>query len=525
MNSEDYDFDYEMPLSGDSDPPEEHTEGEGSDEGDGDVNSQHGDEKHDSLTNSRNGGEIAKSPATPRVTNNASALSAGTGYPNLSITSPADSARGSPSEWQDEDNVRPTSHGKGSSRTSWPTNRRSSNQTDATPRFQNTTRLNSFDIPEDGSEEEEDERPPVPYEIERSNSIVRQQPADERSLSSFISNNNRSSSANNGSTVSFHISAGDASVSSQSQVTQSYAGASTSLTPSSHLGSTSYVRKTPEMARHAMYKVAMDGAIQPIPFSPENSKVSIASTMFSQSNTHSPVNRKKGFTSSFNQDQDDNPLGGGSNHSGNTDAERYPPEGSKDGDLGSVDDENDTDINVKCFGIFCPHWISVILRAPPSLNRMAHCVVSMIPCFWCCGKSTTGRSTDREVLTRLNILCLFMAFAQLCAAIWLGTVLLVLDDEPRPFVGFAPHFWNLNGAAFSVGILGFILIVTCLCTIRVIKEVDLVGAIRYLWVVLWLVPFEIFFNISLYDYHRVTAVWISHWYDENFFFGLGPSLP
>jgi hypothetical protein len=49
-------------------------------------------------------------------------------------------------------------------------------------------------------------------------------------------------------------------------------------------------------------------------------------------------------------------------------------------------------------------------------------------------------------------------------------------------------------------------------TIKVIQRVDLVRAIRYLWVLLWIVPFEIFFNISLFDYHRVTLVWIKHWY-------------
>jgi hypothetical protein len=119
------------------------------------------------------------------------------------------------------------------------------------------------------------------------------------------------------------------------------------------------------------------------------------------------------------------------------------------------------------------------------------------------------------VLTRLNVLCIFITFVQFVAACWLGALLLIVDDAKGFREGFEPHFWNLNGAAWSVGILAFVLIVTCLCTIRVIKEVDLVGAIRYLWLVLWLLPFESFFTISLFDAHQVTEVWVRHWYVQK----------
>lgn len=159
-----------------------------------------------------------------------------------------------------------------------------------------------------------------------------------------------------------------------------------------------------------------------------------------------------------------------------------------------------------------PLWLSRLLRKPPSLSRIAAFIVRTAPCFWFCGNRVQGSSTDRAVLTRLNILCAFFCFFQVGASMYLATILLIVDDQRGVLIGFAPNFWNLNGAGLSVGVLGFSLMFTCFFTIKVIQRVDLVKAIRYLWVLLWIVPFEIFFNISLFDYHRVTEVWIKHWY-------------
>lgn len=158
-----------------------------------------------------------------------------------------------------------------------------------------------------------------------------------------------------------------------------------------------------------------------------------------------------------------------------------------------------------------PLWLSKLLRKPPSLSRISAFIVRTAPCFWFCGNRVQGSSTDRAVLTRLNILCAFFCFFQIVASLWLATLLLIVDDQKGALVGFAPHFWNLNGAGLSVGMLASALMLTCFLTIKVIQRVDLVKAIRYLWVLLWIVPFEIFFNISLFDYHRVTLVWIKHW--------------
>ena len=71
-----------------------------------------------------------------------------------------------------------------------------------------------------------------------------------------------------------------------------------------------------------------------------------------------------------------------------------------------------------------------------------------------------------------------------------------------------------QGASLAIGGLAFVIIITCYFTMRVIRVVDLVGAIRYLWVILWILPFEFFFNISLfvsfgrsYQLSLIRAIW------------------
>ena len=181
-----------------------------------------------------------------------------------------------------------------------------------------------------------------------------------------------------------------------------------------------------------------------------------------------------------------------------------------------TDDSDDLFDPITCCGFACPFLCTSLVKGAPNLNQVSRFLVNVLPCFWFCSRTALGATSDRAVLARLNILCLFMAFVQLAMSMWLTFTLLILDDGAGLFRGFAPHFWNCNGATFSIGILAFFLMLTCSFTIRVIKEVDFVRAIRCLWIVLWILPFEIFFNISLYDYYNVTEVWIRHWWlDDN----------
>lgn len=108
-------------------------------------------------------------------------------------------------------------------------------------------------------------------------------------------------------------------------------------------------------------------------------------------------------------------------------------------------------------------------------------------------------------------LCLIFAIIQIIVVSLLVISLIFLDDAPGILDEYDPHFWNLNGPAFGIIVVAIILVFVCFCTVRILREVDLVGAIRYLWAMLWLVPFEVFLNISLFDYFNVTAVWVRHW--------------
>ena len=171
---------------------------------------------------------------------------------------------------------------------------------------------------------------------------------------------------------------------------------------------------------------------------------------------------------------------------GNTYSEPYPPGRDDDeaGDASSVELDASYEPIVLC-GMKLPIWLSRILHEPPSTARLSVLVVRFAPCFWCCGDSVQATSTDRAVLTRLITLCVICSTLQMTGSVWLLAELLILDDEKGLLTGFAPNFWNMNGAALTSGVLGMVIIVSCFFTIRVIRVVDLVGAIRYLWVLLW----------------------------------------
>lgn len=386
--------------------------------------------------------------------------------------------------------------------TPW-SNRRSSHETEATtPRFQNVSSGGrwasmSEEAPMGGG------LPTIPFADRSERSLGKSQ----NGLGDFLAKNNNSSS------VKFSMDQ-DGNNSLPSLPLHAVFGPST---PTSNAAS-SYSRRTPDPTRRSAQQIGMDGAIKELPLSPnttdddEEEESTMHSTAVSPSRHHSPkkLRSESHRESSLSRETQ---LMHASMYSVTSHAtEHYPTDRTRDHDGESTDDEDNMFMPIICCGCFVlPMWLSTPIRASPSLERISRCVVNVLPCFWCLPKATQGRSTDRTVLIRLTVLCLIMTFVQVAMSMWLVAVLLIMDDQAGALRGFAPHFWNCNGAAFSIGILAFFLIITCSCTIRVMQEVDLVGAIRYLWVIFWIVPFEIFFNISLYDYHNVTKIWIRHW--------------
>uniref|UniRef100_A0A7S2EB04 Uncharacterized protein n=2 Tax=Ditylum brightwellii TaxID=49249 RepID=A0A7S2EB04_9STRA len=145
-----------------------------------------------------------------------------------------------------------------------------------------------------------------------------------------------------------------------------------------------------------------------------------------------------------------------------------------------------------------------------SWQRMSSIVVRNAPCFWCCAHPLETSATDRAVLTRLNILCAFFAAVQVGVGLFL--ILIRFQSNSGFEETWEPYFWNVLGNLYFLAFVGLIIFITMMLTLRVIKEVNLLGAVRYMWTLYWLLPVDIFLVTALIDYHGVTWVWINHWW-------------
>lgn len=144
-------------------------------------------------------------------------------------------------------------------------------------------------------------------------------------------------------------------------------------------------------------------------------------------------------------------------------------------------------------------------------------IVKLIPyicCFWCCRSRNEFRGTsypDRFILSRLNVLSFFFSAVQLAASVWLLFVMFVegllrnrVEDYEDQF-----NLWNNNAITVLIACITMTLLGTCFWTIRIAKDVDLVGALRFLWLLLWILPIVAFLNITAFDFYDVTSIWIS----------------
>jgi hypothetical protein len=111
--------------------------------------------------------------------------------------------------------------------------------------------------------------------------------------------------------------------------------------------------------------------------------------------------------------------------------------------------------------------------------------------------------TYRAVLFRLNILCGIMAIVQIAVSLWFYILLygrrivdrtlptisaLEVENEEANRFEVITNVWNLNGAILLLGIAAILIFATVVSTVRAIQNVDLYGAIRYLWLILWVIP-------------------------------------
>ena len=149
----------------------------------------------------------------------------------------------------------------------------------------------------------------------------------------------------------------------------------------------------------------------------------------------------------------------------------------------------------------------------PTLHQIAVCVAMRVyaPCIWIwygmswmvgCPKPSVlsvRRPTDRAILARLNILVGVLALFQIAAA--LGFLILIaapnLADRTIPTQTesesqaqqtrsrSSSSIWNVTLNLYLIGVEAFVLVVAAALTVRVVRNVNLVGAIRYLWVLLY----------------------------------------
>lgn len=86
----------------------------------------------------------------------------------------------------------------------------------------------------------------------------------------------------------------------------------------------------------------------------------------------------------------------------------------------------------------------------------------------------------------------------------------VPDDGEDQVPMLTMTLWSLETFVYFLSIFGVILLIACLVAQKAIRNVNLGGNIRFMWVLLWLLPIQIFCAIGLFDYYNVNYVTTKH---------------
>ena len=140
-------------------------------------------------------------------------------------------------------------------------------------------------------------------------------------------------------------------------------------------------------------------------------------------------------------------------------------------------------------GVRLPKWIPPF----PAVNDISARLVTYCFCGCCCGQ-TARQLTDRAILGRLNVLIALLSVFPLCATVFMAlslySPLIGLErqipdqtDVPSyngPSFSISESLWNMNGRMLLTGFFSLISGCAAVFTWRVVRDVDLLGAIRYL---------------------------------------------
>ena len=155
-----------------------------------------------------------------------------------------------------------------------------------------------------------------------------------------------------------------------------------------------------------------------------------------------------------------------------------------------------------------PQQSSVWSKINPCRDRLSwslagSCIVRTAPCFWC-SKKLGLNATDREILLRMNMLCLFFCIVQAGVGGYLFFTNFIgyyNGGDDSPFINGV--LWSLQLFVYFLSIVSAILGITCLFARRWLRDVNLVGSVRFMWTLLWVLPLQIYFMIGLFDYYNV----------------------
>lgn len=195
---------------------------------------------------------------------------------------------------------------------------------------------------------------------------------------------------------------------------------------------------------------------------------------------------------------------------------------------GETVSSSQTDLRTFC-GYKLPVWCPIM----PSGLHLALYTVTYAPCFGC-GQYPPHR-TNRVILGRLNLLLAFFSLFPIGTASFLCIVLFSQSLVNRSLdYGLATHlqdsydqagdplglivsstYWNTIGALILFGLTCLVLLITASLTHRVVRNVNLVGAVRFYWACLWMLPFLIWCVVAMIDYFNAKQVWITKWWTSQ----------
>jgi hypothetical protein len=163
-----------------------------------------------------------------------------------------------------------------------------------------------------------------------------------------------------------------------------------------------------------------------------------------------------------------------------------------------------------------------------SWSLMGSYIIRSAPCFWCM-KTVGVSATDRQIVIRLNVLIVFFCFVQIASGLFLLITVLMgykqhaqigaesrlyyEGDKDKPIV--TQDLWSLTTFVYFLAGINVIFLIAAMLAQRAIRYVNLTKSVRYMWVLFWILPLQIFFSIGLFDYNQVMEVWTKHWWDDK----------